>query len=388
MHTSIVAGILFLHGRDICLKDEKMNDEKVVKPKSKLNNIYLIIFGVIAIIILAAALSTFVFNKNIVTKSVSVSNLTNYGPAPNVQDISAWINSPPLNISNLKGKVVLIDFWTYSCINCIRSIPHINAWEKTYGNNGLVIIGVSTPEFQFEHNYSNVYAAVQKFGIKYPVALDNNYGTWDAYSNQYWPAEYLIDKNGDVRYVSFGEGDYNQTELVIRALLKNAGYMIQPNLTSVPLGVNFSQIGTSEIYLGYSTARAPIGNIQGFSPGNITNYSFSGTPQQNVVYLSGKWYNAPDGMVAINGSKIFLTYKAKNVNIVASGNNSIITVKLDGKNLNQSEIGSDVQLSNGHATADINASRLYNIVLTPSYGWHQVEIDAKPGFKIYTFTFG
>ena len=124
---------------------------------------------------------------------------------------------PPLNITQLKGKVVLIDFWTYSCINCIRSIPHLNAWQREYGGNGLVIIGVSTPEFQFEHNYSNVYAAVKKFNITYAVALDNNYSTWDAYGNEYWPAEYLIDKNGDIRYASFGEGDYNTTENVIRA---------------------------------------------------------------------------------------------------------------------------------------------------------------------------
>ena len=367
-----------------------MTEQPTKETKKQGNKIgtYTIVFGVIIAIIIVAALSTFVFNKSLAAKSVSVENLTNYGQAPNFQDISAWINSPALNISQLRGKVVLIDFWTYSCINCIRSIPHIEAWYNAYGNNGLVIVGVSTPEFQFEHNYSNVNAAVQKFGIKYPVALDNNYGTWDAYNNQYWPAEYLIDKNGDVRYFSFGEGDYNQTELVIRALLQNAGYVVQANLTSVPLGINFSGIGTAETYLGYQTARAAIGNVGGFNAGNISNYTFSGNLRNNTAYFSGEWLSEPDGMVAVSNSKLFIIYKARNVNIVASGNNSNITVKLDGKNLTEGYLGSDTKLVGNQAIADINSSRLYNIVNASTYGWHELEIDAKPGFKIYTFTFG
>lgn len=367
-----------------------MSDEIKEKPKQKFHiSIYIIVFGVIAVLIIVAGLSTFVFNKNLSAKNVSLGNLTNYGPAPNIQGISAWINSPPLNISKLKGKVILVDFWTYSCINCIRSIPHLNAWESEYGNNGLVIIGVSTPEFQFEHNYSNVYNAVQRFGIKYSVALDNNYSTWDAYDNQYWPADYLIDKNGDVRYVSLGEGDYNQTEQVIRELLQNAGYVVPSNLTSVPLGVNFSGIETPEIYLGYARAREPIGNSQGFVPNQIVNYTYQNVTQNNTVYFSGEWYNYADSMIAVNNnSKLFLVYKAANVNMVASGNYSNIAVKLDGQNLTQQYLGSDVHLSNGEAVATINASRLYNIVSAPTYVWHRVEIDASQGFRIYTFTFG
>lgn len=351
-------------------------------------NLYLLTFGIIAIILVLAALSTTVFNQKPSAKPVSVVNLTNYGPAPQLIGGSDWINSKPLNLTQLRGKVVLIDFWTYSCINCIRSIPHLEAWYKAYGNNGLVIIGVHTPEFQFEHNYTNVYEAVQRFGITYPVVLDNNYSIWDAYYNQYWPADYLIDKNGDVRYVVFGEGDYNQTEEVIRALLENANYTVPPNLTNVPLGVNFSGIGTPELYLGFARARAPIGNSQGFVPNQTVDYSFTHISNNNTVYFSGEWYNLPDSMVAVNNSKIFLTYDAKNVNIVASGNYSNITVRLDGKNLQEDYLGSDVSLHNGEAIATINSSRLYNIVSAPSYGWHTVEIDAGPGFRIYTFTFG
>ena len=352
-------------------------------------NIYLLVFGIICIIIIAAALSLFVFNKSL-TASVSLSNLQNYGPAPNIQGISAWINSPQLNISQLKGKVVLVDFWTYSCINCIRTIPYLNAWESKYGNNGLVIIGVHTPEFQFEHNYSNVEAAVKKFNIKYPVALDNNYSTWDAYGNEYWPADYLIDARGDIRYESIGEGNYNVTDMAIRELLVSAGYTIPSNLTNLTRNYNLSQIGTPELYLGWNRARAPLGNIQGFQPNKTVNYVPVNITKENIVYLSGLWYNAPDGMVAVNNSKIFLVYRAKNVNIVAASTNgtSPITVKLDGQNLTQPYLGNDTHLYNGKAVAEVNSSRLYNIISAPSYGWHTLEIDAGPNFKIYTFTFG
>ncbi len=353
-------------------------------------NVYMVVFGIIALIIVAAALSTLVFNKNLsAPKNVSLASLTDYGPAPNIQGISAWINSPAINITQLKGKIILVDFWTYSCINCIRTIPHLNAWENEYGNNGLVIIGVSTPEFQFEHNLSNVESAVKKFGIKYAVALDNNYSTWDAYNNQYWPADYVIDKNGDIRYVALGEGGYNTTEQVIRELLQNAGYVVPSNLTNSSTGVNFSGIGSPELYLGYYKARAPLGNAQGFMPNSIVNYTISNLSQPNEVYFSGEWYNAPDSMIAVNNnSKLFLIYKARNVNIVASGNYSNITVRLDSQNLSQAYLGSDTSLSKGGAVATINSSRLYNIVSAPSYGIHVVEIDASAGFRIYTFTFG
>ncbi|MGD0729086.1 MAG: redoxin domain-containing protein [Candidatus Micrarchaeaceae archaeon] len=354
-------------------------------------NTYIIVFGIIAVIIAAALLSTLVFNKNLSAKSSVPLNLTNYGPAPNLQGIAGWINSQPLNLTQLRGKVVLIDFWTYSCINCIRTIPHLNSWYNEYGNNGLVIIGVSTPEFEFEHNYTNVKNAVEKFGIEYPVALDNNYSTWDAYQNQYWPADYLIDKNGDVRYVSFGEGNYNETEMAIRELLQNAGYVVPSNMTNVASAVNFSGIGTPELYLGYARERQPLGNSQGFVPNSTVNYTITGTLQNNTAYLQGQWYNAPDSMIAVNNSDIFLVYKAKNVNVVASGNNGANTslvIKLDGKNLSSSDLGADDHLSGNEAVANVSTSRLYNIVAAQSYGWHTLEIEANPNFRIFTFTFG
>ncbi len=359
-------------------------------------NAYVLVFGVVGIVIIAAGLSTLVsYQGSTPTNQPTVNNLSNLpnkGPAPNFQGITTWINSPPLDLSELRGKVVLVDFWTYSCINCIRTIPYLNAWYAKYGDNGLVIVGVHTPEFQFEKNYTNVLAAVKSFGLKYPVALDSNYATWNAYSNQYWPADYLIDKNGDIRDTHIGEGGYNVTEMLIQELLQNAGYKLNLGITANSLNaasVNFSQIGTPEIYVGYKTARFPIGNTQGFSPDQVVDYTITGPMRNNSVYFSGKWYNAPDGIISAGStSELFLIYKAKSVNIVAQGNSSTIIVELDGNSLSQTYLGSDLMLLQGVASESISSPRLYNIISAPSYGWHMLEIIASPGFRLYAFTFG
>ncbi len=353
-------------------------------------NIYTIVFGIIAVIAVAAIASTYLFNKvpaaaqNITT----VSSLKDYGKAPNIVGISGWINSQPLNLTQLKGKVVLIDFWTYSCINCIRTIPFLNGLNQEYGKDGLVIIGVSTPEFQFEHNYTNVLNAVKRFGIQYPVALDNNYSTWTAYNNEYWPADYLINSSGYIKYEAFGEADFNTTQQVIRLLLQNAGYNVSPGLVNFTDPANFSQIGTPEIYLGYDKAREPLGNLPGFVPNTTVNYAINNISEGNLVYLQGEWYDAPEYIESEgNSSALVLVYQAKDVNIVASGNSSL-EVFLDGAPLNQSYLGSDARLVNGSAVVRINSSRLYNLVAAPSYGIHEIEIKANPGIQIYTFTFG
>lgn len=361
-------------------------------------NLYVLVFGVVAAIIIAALLSTLVFNMSATPqKSVSIANLHNYGPASNFQNISAWINSAPLNISKLKGKVVIVDFWTYSCINCIRTIPFLNALQSEYGTKGLVIVGVHTPEFQFEHNLTNVEDAARRFNITYSVALDNNYSTWKAYNNEYWPADYIIDKNGDIRYESFGETptSFNQTQQVVRELLENASYAIPANAISVTDALNFSQPISPEMYFGYQeleTGRTDyFGNLQAFSPNNVSEYVLSNISKVDTIYLSGKWYNAPDSMIAAsNNSKIFLVYRAKNVNVVASGNggSSSITILLNGTEPQQNYLGSAVKISGGKAIAEINTSQLYNIVSAPSYGIHELEINATTGFRIYTFTFG
>src|SRR5205814_3184155 len=145
--------------------------------------------------------------------------LPDYGAAPDFEADGDWFNTKPLTIGSLQGKVVLVDFWTYSCINCLRTLPHLEAWYATYHRRGLEIVGVHTPEFAFEHVASNVRAAITRLGVRYPVVQDNRYRTWNAYANQYWPAEYLIDRNGRVRHVNYGEGSYSDTEYAIRTLL-------------------------------------------------------------------------------------------------------------------------------------------------------------------------
>jgi thiol-disulfide isomerase/thioredoxin len=355
-------------------------------------NAYVLVFGIVGIVIAAAVVSALLSSQGSSQTVTDVSLLPNLGKASNFQGISAWINSSPLNISELEGKVVLVDFWTYSCINCIRTIPYLNAWYSKYVNNGLVIVGVHTPEFQFEKNYTNVLAAVKSFGIKYPVALDSADATWNAYSNQYWPADYLIDKNGNIRDMHIGEGGYNSTETLIQGLLRNAGYNVTGGILANSVNgtsVDFSKIGTPELYVGYATARSPIGNREGFSQGQVVDYASPGSMQNNTVYFSGRWYNARDSMVSAgNDTKVFLIYDAKVVNIVAQGNFSVITIRLDGKNLQQAYLGSDLAIHQGVASGSVSSARLYNIIDGPSYGWHLLEMDASPGFTLYTFTFG
>lgn len=151
--------------------------------------------------------------------AIQAATLPDFGPAPEFTGIERWLNSEPLTMDQLRGRVVLVDFWTYACINCIRTLPHVNRWAELYTPQGLTVVGVHTPEFPFERTTRNVEVAMRRHGVKHPVAQDNRYGTWKAYSNQYWPAAYLIDAQGRIRYKHFGEGEYERTEAVIRALL-------------------------------------------------------------------------------------------------------------------------------------------------------------------------
>jgi thiol-disulfide isomerase/thioredoxin len=355
-------------------------------------NAYVTVFGIVAIVVVAAAVSTLLTSQGSGQALGNPSTLPNYGTAQDFLGIAAWINSAPLHISQLHGKVVLVDFWTYSCINCIRTIPYLNAWYNEYGNNGLVIVGVHTPEFTFEKNYTNVLTAVNNFEVKYPVALDSNYGTWNAYGNQYWPADYVIDANGTIRYKQFGEGDYNGTEAVIRELLQSAHYGVPSGTaynTVSGTSVDFMRIATPELYVGYATARQPIGNLRGFSSGQVVDYTIQGGLQRNSVYFTGDWYNANDSMIAAGkGAKVYLLYDAKVVNIVAQGNNTLIAVSLDSNTPSPASLGKDLSLTGGSASAYVGMARLYNIVNGPSYGEHEVVITASPGFRLYTFTFG
>ena len=318
--------------------------------------------------------------------------------APEFKGITSYINTNGTKLSDLKGKVVLVDFWTYSCINCIRTLPYLVDWSQTYSDKGLVIVGIHSPEFEFEKNIDNVKQAVARFGIKYPVLLDNDHGTWDAFQNSYWPRKYLVDSEGYIRYDHIGEGGYAETENAIKSLLaerSNLQGLEISNLNQTKLivpsapSVDFNQIKTPELYFGYQYAKAQLGNIEGFNPEKTVNYTIpSSNLDTNVIYLQGLWKNNPDNMELVGpDGKITLVYSAKSVNIVAGGKGEV-TVGEDGKGeqTNNSSKGND---TDPEGKLSIDGQRLYNIADNTNYGNHHIEIDAKgPGFKIYTFTFG
>jgi thiol-disulfide isomerase/thioredoxin len=318
--------------------------------------------------------------------------------APELTNVKSYINSEPITLATLKGKVVLVDFWTYSCINCIRTIPYLNAWYEKYADEGLVIVGVHTPEFEFEKDYNNVKAAVEKFGIKYPVVQDNEKATWEAYENRYWPRKYLIDNEGYIRYDHIGEGAYAETEKVIQSLLTERTEFIGANVTfdqsiidnpQSSQSVNFDRIDTPELYFGYKYSRAPLGNSEGYKPDQVVRYTISDDTKimPNRIYLEGEWRNNADHMeLQTNVGRIVLSYSAKAVNIVAGGNGELHIIEDSNLPLGNSSRGTDVS-ENG--IVKIDGQRLYNIVDHEDYGNHQIAIEvAGRGFQIYTFTFG
>ncbi len=293
--------------------------------------------------------------------------LPDYGPAPNFVAIDGWLNSSPLTMQELRGKVVLVDFWTYSCINCLRTLPHLEAWYRMYRKAGLVIVGVHTPEFAFEHVRSNVRAAANRLGVRYPVALDNEYGTWNAYGNQYWPAEYLIDRNGDLRHAHFGEGDYGATEEAIRSLLgEKPGSPASDRLRDLtPAGPL-----TPETYLGY-------GRIDRFTgsklyPNKEATYTFPPALGKDDFAYGGRWTVRVQRIVAGKRARLRLRYYASKVYLVLGGHGTV-QVLVDGK---------------PHGVVHVTSDRLYTLVDGDSIDEATLELRFSPGVSAYAFTFG
>jgi thiol-disulfide isomerase/thioredoxin len=358
---------------------------------------------VIVVILIAGAilyLQQFSPNKSYTGTSVAPGNRTAinaqkakiYPYAKEIAMPSGFINVDNITISSLIGRdVILVDFWTYSCINCERTIPYLKAWYAKYHEQGLEIIGVHTPEFQFEHNIDNVRQAVQKFGINYPVVLDNNYATWDSYGNQYWPEDYLIDIDGFIVDHHIGEGDYNTTEMEIQDLLKERadalGIQINiSNSTETPVNavsVDFSKVGSPETYFG-----AERNQYLGDGEQSVTGQQTLVLPSSitsNTLYLGGTW-NITNQYAETNGNdSIVFQYNAKNVYFVASASNATaVSVKLDGEPISE---GAGADVTGGVAT--IKDEQLYTIVEGKDYGEHMLELDiAQPGLRAYTFTFG
>jgi cytochrome c biogenesis protein CcdA/thiol-disulfide isomerase/thioredoxin len=304
----------------------------------------------------------------------TATTLVDCGPAPNFSRITAWLNTPggkPLSMRELRGKVVLVDFWTYSCINCQRTLPHIEAWYQKYAKDGFVVVGVHTPEFAFEHVVSNVRAESASLGVHYPVAVDDDYGTWNAYSNEYWPADYLIDAQGNVRHVAFGEGGYSTTERLIRQLLDAAHpHLTLPAATGVP---NLTPTGemSPETYVGYD-------RLQYLIPSHVTQnaparYRFPASLPLGGMGLSGTWTVHAQEATAGPRAELELGFLARDVYLVLGGSGTL-----------------DVSV-NGHAVQTIHVSgipRLYTLYRAGSQVQGKLLLHASPGIQAFDFTFG
>lgn len=298
-------------------------------------------------------------------------------PAPQFVGLTNWINSPPLTLSSLKGHVVLVDFWTYSCINCIRSIPYVEKWYQSYKSDGFVVVGVSTPEFAFEHNPANVAAAVSKDGITYPVALDNNYDTWNAFDNDSWPADYLIDQSGNIRYVALGEGGYNTTNKAIEQLLGINKPLVTPT-SVVPVANN----QTEETYFGPYRESSYVGQ----PTYNTGTYTF--TPASNLTSgswtLGGQWQISNQYITsASNTSTLTFSLSAKEVYLVA-GDNGPETVQVSLPSSVSGQFASD----DPGGQLVVNGSKLYQLAQFSSFSSATITLTVPTGVSLYTFTFG
>ncbi len=301
---------------------------------------------------------------------VKSSGLPDYGEAPEFAGVTNWLNSKPLTLASLRGRVVLIDFWTYTCINCIRTLPHLTAWDRTYRKDGLTIVGVHSPEFSFEKGTGNVKRAIAQDGIEYPVAQDNDLATWNAWSNEYWPAEYLIDARGHVRHVNFGEGKYNETEKAIRSLLAEAGAAklgadAKPNRTYDPAAET-----TPETYLGLARAER-------FLParsraGTSAYRTYGGQLPDSHFSFGGTWTLTDESATAGRDATLTARVVGKDVYLVLGGRGTV-QVLVDGK---------------PEKAVQVTSQKLYHLLTRPQVEKHTLLLRFSPGVSGYAFTFG
>ncbi len=301
--------------------------------------------------------------------------LVDCGPAPEFKGITAWLNTPggkPLTMSQLRGKVVLVDFWTYSCINCQRTLPHVEAWYRDYAKDGFVVVGVHTPEFAFEHVVSNVRTEVAAFGVRYPVAIDDNYDTWNAYDNEYWPADYLIDAQGVVRHVHFGEGDYATTEQLIRELLVDAhpGLRLPPP-TNVPDLTPTGEL-SPETYVGYERLEylVPSDSVTANAP---AVYHFPSSLPLGGMGWSGTWTEHAEEATAGAGAQMELSFLAKDVYLVLGGSGTI-QESFDGRQYETIKVS--------------GVPGLYTLYQASATSTGTLLLNFSPGVQAYDFTFG
>jgi thiol-disulfide isomerase/thioredoxin len=345
------------------------------------------------------------FTANHAAAADSLPPLADEGPMPSLSGGTAWLNSAPLTRDSLRGKVVLVDFWTYSCVNCLRALPYIKAWDAKYRADGLVVIGVHAPEFEFEHDSANVRASLDKLGITYPVVMDNDMAIWNAFHNQYWPAHYFIDVNGRIRHHHFGEGQYAESEAVIRALLRDVPQSTTASAKQKPAtkdtsamvtgtgalaAADFKHLQSPETYLGYHRADRFAANEAQVHDQPAT-YSTRNDIPLNQWGLHGAWtvhreYIEP----AARGAAITYHFQARDVNLVLGpatrGTTIRFHVTIDG-HAPGADAGVDVD-ANGNGTVD--GDRMYQLIRQRGdVKAHVFTITFdEPGVQAYAFTFG
>jgi thiol-disulfide isomerase/thioredoxin len=319
---------------------------------------------------------------------VKTPSLTDLGTAPEFANTQDWFNTPgnrPLTLAGLRGHVVLIDFWTYTCINCLRTLPFLEGLYANYHRYGLDIVGVETPEFTFEQEAGNVSQAIHSDGIRYPVVQDNRYGTWNAWQNQYWPAEYLIDAHGHVRHYQFGEGDYKQGEAAVRALLADAGARSLPPPMTASAIMASAGLGTPETYL--DTQRQQ-GFLEQLRSGLREYPGVTGSLPLNHFALKGAWNASTESITAAGaGASITGTVQAAKVYLVLTSAGNVPRqgrVLLDGQPLPAAHAGADVK--NGVVT--VSGQRLYSLISFPAAEQFRFTVQLPPGVTAYDFTFG
>lgn len=340
-----------------------------------------------------------------------------------LDDLDGWINSPPLSISGLveSGRVTLLDFWTYTCVNCVRTFPYLNAWHEAYSEHGLTVIGVHSPEFEFEKLPENVQRAINRYGIKYPVALDGEKRVWDRYGNHFWPSKYLIDSQGEVVFRHFGEGAYDEIETIIRAELETAGFdLSEVNHTLVPEPERSegAHTVTRELYGGFANNFTSDGLYAGQdayyeAPDAEIEYSDDGTRRHGQFFLDGRWVNTANAIVSANRSSgdddaidadiasayFAFEFFATSVNAVlgdtkrATGDRQAgvdVVVEIDGRSLLPEEAGEDVVWDTaGNSVLRVGETRLYQIVELPRFGKRELTLKTNSeGMAVYTITFG
>lgn len=310
-----------------------------------------------------------------------------------------WLNSSPLSFRQLRGRVVLVDFWDYTCVNCIRTLPYVQAWHERYRDKGLTVIGVHTPEFTFAQYESNVERGIREFGLTYPIVIDSDREIWKAFANRYWPTKYLLDQEGYLRYGHFGEGGYAECEQVIQELLREIDPVMQlpPLMEAVREEDHAGAVcysASAELYLG--NRRGRIGNEDGFKEDQIADYAFAGQTEENFFYADGRWASTVEYFEAVeNGPHTLrLKYEASAVNLVMAcphAPSAEVVILQDGKPLSPKQATRDTHFrsaANGEESfVVVDSARMYFLLDNHEFGTHELELRCSPGVAAFAFTF-